>query len=51
MPNRALSLLGLARAREMQKDTAGANQAYRELSQMWAAADPKVRSLLPAAKE
>ena len=51
MPNRALSLLGLARAREVQKDAAGANQAYRELSQMWAGADPKVRALLPAGKE
>jgi predicted Zn-dependent protease len=47
MPNRALSLLGLARARVAQKDTAGATRAYRELSEIWAQADPTI----PAVRE
>ncbi len=44
MPNRALSLLGLARARAAEKDEAGATRAYRELARIWANADPEVRS-------
>jgi hypothetical protein len=47
MPKRALSLLGLARARAAQNDTAGASKAYRELAQIWANADPD----LPAVQE
>lgn len=51
MPQRASSLLGLARARAMQKDMAGANQAYRELAEIWSNGDPKVRSVLDSIKE
>jgi hypothetical protein len=47
MPKRALSLLGLARARAAQKDTAGAAKTYRELAQIWATAD----SDIPAVQE
>lgn len=47
MPRRALSLLGLARARTAQKDTEAAAKAYRELAQIWAGADPD----LPAVQE
>ena len=42
MPKRALSLLGLARARAAQKDNAGAVKAYRDLAQIWSAADPEL---------
>jgi len=54
MPKRALSLLGLARARAAQKDTAGAAKTYAELAHIWANADPdlpevqEVRSKLAA---
>ena len=46
-PKRALSLLGLARARAMKKDTEGAAEAYRELAAIWINANPE----LPALKE
>jgi predicted Zn-dependent protease len=45
-PNRAASLLGLARAQEAAGDKAGARAAYAELSNVWAHADPEVRALL-----
>jgi tetratricopeptide (TPR) repeat protein len=51
MPKRALSLLGLARASSMLNDTAGANKAWKELAEVWANADPGVRTLLPGSKE
>jgi hypothetical protein len=47
MPKRALSLLGLARARAAQNDALGAAKAYHELAQIWANADPD----LPAVQE
>ncbi len=42
MPKRALSLLGLARALAAQKDTAGAAKTYRELAEIWSAADATI---------
>jgi hypothetical protein len=47
MPERALSVLGLARALAAQKDYAGAAKAYGELAQIWAHADAD----LPAVQE
>jgi hypothetical protein len=47
MPKRALSILGLARARAAQKENAGAAKAYGELEQIWAYADAD----LPAVQE
>ncbi len=46
-PKRAVALLGLARARTMQKDAAGATQAYKELAAIWANAD----ATIPAVRE
>jgi hypothetical protein len=46
-PKRALSILGLARARAAQKENAGAAKAYAELAQIWANADAD----LPAVQE
>src|SRR5262249_35339577 len=47
MPKRALSLLGLARALSAQKDVAGSAKIYRELAEIWSAADPAI----PAVRE
>jgi tetratricopeptide (TPR) repeat protein len=46
-PKRAVALLGLARARVMQKDTPGAIQAYKELGAIWTNAD----ATIPAVRE
>jgi predicted Zn-dependent protease len=47
MPKRALSVLGLARARTALKENADATKAYGELAQIWAYADAD----LPAVQE
>jgi predicted Zn-dependent protease len=46
-PKRALSLLGLARARAMAGDAAGAKNAYADLASIWSEADTS----LPAVTE
>lgn len=48
MPKRTQSLLGLARARTALKDAAGARKAYRELVEIWAAADAGIPAVLEA---
>jgi tetratricopeptide (TPR) repeat protein len=45
-PKRAVTLLGLARARAMQKDVTGAAQAYKELAVIWANADAAIPAVL-----
>jgi tetratricopeptide (TPR) repeat protein len=44
-PKRALSLLGLARAARVAKDTATADRAYAELREIWKKADPTLPEL------
>jgi tetratricopeptide (TPR) repeat protein len=46
-PKRALSLLGLARAKAMAKDDSGAARIYTELAAMWSEADAELRKRLP----
>jgi predicted Zn-dependent protease len=45
-PKRALSMLGLARALEQSGNRSEAQNAYRELGQIWSKADPAIRKAL-----